>query len=81
MDDSKEYAIPDDVSNLFAEANAMEGLRDCYVKRPFGYKKAKKCAIASEIVTREAWKMVYNLYPELRNKSISHNHGIVKISK
>jgi hypothetical protein len=64
MIEPKEYEVPDEIACLFTEAEAMADLRDGYIKRHFGFKKARKCAIASQTAYRKAWRMLRELYPE-----------------
>jgi len=74
---SKEYDVPQEVEDLFAEGAAMEGLRDRYIKMPFCFKKTKKCAIKAEIKNRLVWRMFCDIFPELRGKRLSYNAGKV----
>ena len=71
---SKErYEIPDEVATLMRKAEALIELRDIYTKLPFGFKKARKCAIDQQEYRSKFWKKVNELYPELKNKRLSFN--------
>ncbi len=73
QDKRKEYEIPEEIIPLMEKCVAMENLRNRYVKIPFCFRLAKKSSISSESYRRKFWLKVYDLYPELRNKSVSYN--------
>lgn len=64
--ENKEYKVPKEIQEVFAEVTALTDLRDLYVKRPFGFKTAKKCTIERGKAYAKAWEMVYDIWPELR---------------
>jgi hypothetical protein len=78
---SKEYDVPEEIQNLFAEQDAMEQLRNKYIERPFGFKKAKKCAISSVNLYNKAWRMFRSLYPEIKSSdSLSYSMVLTKVT-
>lgn len=62
----KRYPIPAEIQELDNKKRAHEELRDLYVKLPFGFKKAMKCAILAEKYKKEYWAAIRDLYPELQ---------------
>ena len=78
----KEYEVPVDLANNMDEAAAYETLRDKYIKLPFGFKKAVKCAKLHHRIVREFWSAIQTLYPELANNNnlqYKRNENIVII--
>lgn len=75
MNEKKEYALPEEIIEKFDEFQAMEDLRDKYIKIPFSFKKAVKCGIASRKAHNKAWLMVYELYPKLKNKLLTAHYS------
>lgn len=73
MDENREYEIPEDVALLMDKKLSNEALRDLYVKIPFGFKKASKCAANVPHFDRKFWDAVFVLYPELKSKKLSYN--------
>ena len=67
------YELPEELLKLVDKTMAFETLRDRYVKLPFGYRKAKKCAINHQHYKRKFWNSVSKLYPELENKALKFN--------
>lgn len=55
MSKDTELVVPEEVWALYDEYNAMLKLRDVYINRPFGFKKAKECAIKSQLALRKFW--------------------------
>jgi len=74
-----EYDIPEELAVLSDKLQAAEYLRDKYIKIPFGFKRAKKCATEAAYFRRKFWKGVCKIYPELKDKSASYNHVTQKI--
>ena len=71
----KSYPIPEEIINIADEANALKELRDEYVKRPFGFKKARRCAIDAAKKRTLFWRKVRDLYPELYGKKAYYKDG------
>lgn len=67
----KKYDIPEELMELQYQRQAAEKLRDLYVKLPFGFKKAKKCALDAVRAQSEFWHRVPQLYPELEGKNLT----------
>ena len=66
----KTYDVPQELLDIMIESQAMEELRDAFLKLPFRFKKAKKCAIARITLREEFWREIRALYPELKDKSL-----------
>jgi hypothetical protein len=77
----KIYDVPEEIVALFTEVEAMETLRDAYVKRPLGFKKAKKCSIAKEVASRKAWRMFAELYPDASSNGLIYTHRDQKVTE
>jgi hypothetical protein len=72
----KECVIPQDLVDIMIEAQAAAKLRDRYVMlRYFGYRLALKAAIQSEWKSREFWRRVIELYPEMSGKKFHFDHN------
>ena len=69
---TEEYKIPEQTKAIHTELTALEDVRDCYIKRPFGFKKAVKAAGKLHDKQIEFWGKVHKLYPELRTKELSY---------
>ena len=52
---------------------AYEELRDGYVKVPFGFRKARRCAINAVKFRRIFWEKIVEIYPELKNASLRYS--------
>lgn len=77
---SKEYEVPEELAKLMDKSLACEDLRNRYVKLPFGFRKAKKCAVEFHSLKRKFWNGIRELYPELTGGlSYSANDNMVKI--
>lgn len=70
---NKEYEIPQEIKDLFEEADALEDCRDASVRNFFGYRRAIKYSKESVRKSRKAWNMIYEIYPELRNKKLTYS--------
>ena len=73
MDKLKKYPIPEEIVEFIHKSEAMWGLRDVYAKIPFGFSKAKKCALESEVCRTKFWRKVVEIYPELKGKKLAIN--------
>ena len=73
--EKEKYELPEEVIDLLDKANASKKMRDRLVKLPFGFKKAMRCAIDGERLTREFWSKVRVLYPEIQDKPLSVDAG------
>jgi len=71
MNKKNEYTIPEEVALLMRKAEALKGLRDIYIKIPFGFKKARRCAIDHENYRARFWLKTIELYPELKGRKLS----------
>jgi hypothetical protein len=77
---TEEYTVPKEIDEILSEAESLLIMRDLYVKLPFGYRKAVKCAKQSEILRREFWRKLYALYPlELSEGSWTYHPYTLKI--
>jgi len=68
----KQYPIPEELDDLFFMAEVLAGLRNRFMKMPFGVKKAIKCAVQSERKLEKFWDKVYKAYPHLKGKTIAY---------
>lgn len=66
-----EVQVPDELLAVWDKYNALLDLRDAYIKRPFGFKKAKWCAVKAREKRREFRQGVEALYPESLGKTIA----------
>ena len=73
MNSENHFDLPAEITCFYNEYMAFQKLRDIYVKIPFGFKKAKKCAIQAENVREKFWRKIHELYPELKGKIIKYN--------
>jgi len=75
----KELTCPEEIVNMFAEANGYEELIPVLAKLPFTFKRLLKVAKMSNILRSKAWRMLGELYPEIKrgNWSLEVNRGIV----
>ena len=62
--EEKEYEIPEEIIALWDKYHAAKKMRDILAKLPFGFKKARKCALDAETFNRKFWYKVRELYPE-----------------
>ena len=60
-----EKDIPEELKNLWLEKEAADSLKESYIKRPLGFKKALKCAELSKKKADFVWSSLRKLYPEL----------------
>jgi hypothetical protein len=79
MSRPNEYDIPNEITDLFVEVTAMGNLRDAYIKRPFGFKKARKCSISMEVAERKAWKMFAELHPNAPLEGLQYQCRINRV--
>ena len=56
--------VPEELKTLWLKKEAADNLKESYVRRPLGFKKALKCAELSRKLTDEFWKSIRALYPE-----------------
>jgi hypothetical protein len=71
----KDYALPQDIKDLFKESYAFRISAERFKDSLFGsYKKTIKALKQSINIERKAWDMIYNLYPELKGKNLSYNY-------
>ena len=67
---NKTFKVPESVVDIFAEANGLLSLRERYILMPFGFRKAKKCAIESAKKKDLFWRKIRNMFPESRGKEL-----------
>jgi hypothetical protein len=58
--------LPQELIDIWIEYSALDQLKEDYVKKLFGYKKAVKCAKDAERKRWDFWDGVFALYPEVR---------------
>jgi len=64
----KKYVIPQEIIDLFGEADDAEKCREDAVGFVWSYKRALKYAEIARTKREEAWKMIYDLYPDAMTK-------------
>ncbi len=77
----KYYDVPQEITDMFFDSNGLEKLRNVYAKLPFGFRKARRCAIDGQRLFDGAFQKVCELYPELRGKTLAHGAGKVWVVK
>ena len=71
----KIYKVPHEIIEKFIEWQALTELREAYVKRPFGYRKARKLSMEAILKRVEGWRMIYELYPELQDYKLFYEQA------
>jgi len=74
-----EYDVPEKLALLIDKAEAFTELRDKCIKSPFGFRRAKNCAVKRSYFLRKFWGGVYDLYPELLGKNMEYLSNKQKI--
>jgi hypothetical protein len=74
----KNYELPEEVKQIFDRMVACDELKESYVKRPFGYKKAMRASLSFQELRREFWTKVYNIYPELKKENLNVTYNSPK---
>ena len=66
--EDKTYKVPDEIVELFDSAESLYEARDFFVKIKVFFKYKKLVELTSRAVRarNKAWRMVLELYPELR---------------
>lgn len=67
----KEYKSTSKINYAFMKANAMSDLAERYVKND-NHKRAVRCTIDFETLRVKAWDTVFELYPFLKGKKLTH---------
>jgi len=81
-EEKKQYPITGDIARALDRVNALNGLRDRYIKLRFlGYRLAKRAAIEAENTRSDLWEMVYALYPEIRGKRLTLNRSTMSVEE
>ncbi len=62
----KTYKVPQEVKKMNTDYHALIELRDKYIERPFGLKKAIKCSKKAVRLRNKLWDTIYEIYPNLR---------------
>lgn len=84
MGSKEKYEVTDEIADMFNKFLAIQELRDLYIKVPFGFKKAKRCALEAQECRSQFWQMVRELYPELSGYDVKYNQSdriLTKITK
>ena len=66
---SKKYVVPVELWETWNRMLALLGLRDRYVKKANGYKKAVKAGTQAEACRSIFWSGISELYPEIRDST------------
>lgn len=62
--------IPDELIEIEEKCRALLELRDKYATLPFGFRRAKKCAIEAKRYRNEFVRKIKERYPELGDEFI-----------
>lgn len=60
----REWKVSEEINDTFSAAQAMEELRDKYIEKVFGYRKAARAAKEARKLNHKAWRMVRELHPD-----------------
>lgn len=69
----KKLELPLEVQEIFEDYKSALDLKESYVKRPFGFKKALKASKFAENRRLLFWRKVEELYPETTAISVAKN--------
>jgi hypothetical protein len=58
------FKIPEELHDIFCEYKSMLDLKESYVNKYFGFRKAKKCAIQAEKAENKFWNKVLQICPK-----------------
>lgn len=61
--------IPQEISDKFIEAFALEELREKLLLLPLCFKKVKALSKEIWLLKRTGWNMIYDIYPEMEGKN------------
>ena len=78
---SKKYEIPEEIKETHDAFLAFATLRNMYIKRPLGFKKAAKAGQLLEKKRRLFWDQLRELYPELSGKDLEYNEGFLTVTE
>jgi len=70
----KKYPITTEIYDLFLESSAAKDCRDKAIDSIWGTKRAIQYGKIYVEKDRQAWGLVHELYPELRNKTLSFKY-------
>lgn len=73
---TKEYKVPEELAIFMDKMIANEQLKDKCIKSPFGFRRARRCAINAQYFSRKFWVGLREMYPELNYKSVKYNPGM-----
>ena len=76
----KEYEVPADIESIMDKVKAAEDMRNIYIERPRGFRKAYMCGADIYKYHRLFWRKIRELYPELRGKKVIYNSQTGKIT-
>lgn len=71
----EQYPISEEIVEMFDRSIVATECRDSCIKRFFGWKRAAHYGLEATKWKRKAWNAIYEVYPELRSKTISHRQG------
>lgn len=78
---TKKYKLPEEAMELFDAFQAYLDLRNKYIERPFGFRKAAKAGRLACTNQRKFWIKINTLYPELRGLTLNYDDGIVTVTE
>jgi len=70
----KKYPVTEEIADLFLEAGAAKDCRNQAIDSIWGTRKAIKYGKICRSKEREAWELIWKLYPELGNKPLLYNY-------
>lgn len=75
----KEYPVPEETQLLFLDYQSAVDCRDKAINSVFRAKRAIYYGREARIALAEFWNQIYDLYPDLKNKSIAFDHALKTI--
>jgi len=69
----KTYQVPEEIVDLFEQAQAARDCRDASISKWFGASRALKYATIAVKASNKAWCLVGELYPETVGKGATFN--------
>lgn len=71
----EEYDLPEEVVDMFEDAEAYFDCRDSAIKNIFRWKRAAYFSKQGFTARRRAWAAAFKVYPELKGKGIQYDYS------
>jgi len=78
--ENMEYDVPEELAAFMDKKFAYDELRNLCVKAPFGFRRAKKCAVKAQYYDRKFWTGFYEIYPKAAKGALSYSQSTQKVS-